>query len=72
MHKFLVSIEDAVIRFYQRWLSRFIGNQCKYIPTCSEYARQALRKDSLLRANLKIVWRILRCNPWVKGGEDRP
>jgi len=72
MFNLLADIEDSVIVLYQKWLSRFIGNQCKYYPTCSEYARQSLRKDSLLKANLKIVWRILRCNPWARGGEDQP
>lgn len=45
---------------------------CKYHPTCSAYASQALRKHGLLRGSLKAAWRMLRCNPWSHGGVDRP
>jgi putative membrane protein insertion efficiency factor len=43
---------------------------CKYHPTCSQYASDALRKYGPLKGSLKAVWRVLRCNPWSKGGVD--
>ena len=43
---------------------------CKYHPTCSQYALDAMRKDGLLRGSLRAGWRLLRCNPWSHGGVD--
>jgi uncharacterized protein len=43
---------------------------CKYHPSCSQYALDALRKYGLFRGSLKAVWRVLRCNPWSHGGVD--
>jgi len=43
---------------------------CKYHPTCSRYAADALRKHGPLTGPLKIAWRLLRCNPWSRGGVD--
>ena len=43
---------------------------CKYHPSCSQYASDALRKYGPLKGTAKAVWRILRCNPWSKGGVD--
>ena len=45
---------------------------CKYHPTCSAYASQALRKHGVVRGSLMAAWRILRCNPWSAGGVDYP
>jgi conserved hypothetical protein YidD len=44
--------------------------QCKYHPTCSQYAIDALRKDGLVIGSGKAAWRLLRCNPWSRGGVD--
>jgi putative membrane protein insertion efficiency factor len=43
---------------------------CKYHPTCSHYAADAVRKHGLVRGSAKAAWRILRCNPWSRGGVD--
>ena len=43
---------------------------CKYHPSCSQYALDALRKDGLAKGSFKAVWRLLRCNPWSHGGVD--
>jgi putative membrane protein insertion efficiency factor len=43
---------------------------CKYHPTCSQYASDAIRKYGLLFGSAKAVWRLLRCNPWSRGGVD--
>ena len=45
---------------------------CKYHPSCSQYAIEALRKDGLVKGSAKTGWRLLRCNPWSKGGVDYP
>jgi uncharacterized protein len=43
---------------------------CKYHPSCSQYATDALRKHGLVKGSLKACWRVLRCNPWSAGGVD--
>ncbi|HEU0303441.1 MAG TPA: membrane protein insertion efficiency factor YidD [Gaiellaceae bacterium] len=45
---------------------------CKYHPTCSAYASQALHKHGVLKGSAKTAWRLLRCNPWSHGGVDLP
>ncbi len=61
----------ALIRFYQKYISPMKrGGSCKYIPTCSEYARQAIEKHGALKGSILAVWRILRCNPFSAGGID--
>lgn len=45
---------------------------CKFYPTCSQYGYEVIKKKGLLLGVPKTVWRILRCNPWSKGGEDYP
>lgn len=45
---------------------------CKYHPSCSQYAADALRKHGLVRGSLKSAWRLARCNPWSSGGVDYP
>lgn len=53
------------------WAKKFFPHgYCKYYPTCSEYGKQALKKHGLIVGSTKAVWRILRCNPWSKGGID--
>ena len=61
----------GLIRFYQRYLSMLKGQPtCKYFPTCSQYAIEALEKYGVIKGGLLAVWRILRCNPFSKGGYD--
>lgn len=60
-----------LIRLYQRFLSPLkVYTHCKYIPTCSEYAAQAIEKYGVLKGLLLAIWRILRCNPFSRGGYD--
>ena len=59
------------IRFYQRYLSGMKGGcTCKYYPTCSQYGLEAIEKYGALKGGALAVWRILRCNPFSKGGYD--
>ena len=59
------------IRVYQRLLSPLLGPRCKYYPSCSEYAAQAVQRYGILRGLVLAGWRLLRCNPWSLGGVDR-
>lgn len=58
------------IRFYQRVLSPFTPAMCRFSPTCSQYAVEALERRGLIVGALLTLWRILRCNPLCKGGYD--
>ena len=59
------------IRLYQRYLSPLKGNiRCPYIPSCSQYAVDAISKYGAVKGGLLASWRILRCNPLSKGGID--
>ena len=64
------TLATAPVRLYQRAISPAIPARCKYHPSCSEYAIQAVRRYGLLRGAVLAVWRILRCNPWSHGGVD--
>lgn len=60
----------ALIRFYQRTLSRITPPTCRFHPTCSEYAAQAIETHGLLRGGWLAARRICRCHPWSEGGDD--
>ena len=59
-----------VIKLYQKLISPLFPSSCRFYPTCSEYAVQAITKHGALKGGLKAAWRILRCNPFNKGGFD--
>ena len=61
----------APIRLYQRAISPALPRTCKYHPTCSQYAFEAIRRFGILRGLVLAAWRLLRCNPWSHGGVDR-
>ncbi len=58
------------IKVYQRVISPALGSRCKYYPSCSEYAAQAISRFGILRGLVLAGWRLLRCNPWSHGGVD--
>jgi putative membrane protein insertion efficiency factor len=60
------------VRFYQRAISPWIGPNCRFTPTCSNYTIQALKKYGLIVGGWKSFWRILRCNPFGGSGHDPP
>jgi putative membrane protein insertion efficiency factor len=60
----------APIRLYQRTISPALPSRCKYHPSCSEYAVQAVRRYGVMRGVVLAGWRLLRCNPWSHGGVD--
>ncbi len=60
----------AAVRVYQVTLSPLVGRQCRFVPTCSNYFIEAVRRHGAVRGGLRGLWRILRCNPFSKGGYD--
>ena len=60
----------APIRAYQRVISPLLPPRCKYEPSCSHYAAQAVQEYGILRGLVLAGWRLLRCNPWSHGGYD--
>ena len=58
------------VLLYQRLISPVLPRRCKYEPTCSRYAVDAVREYGILRGLVLAVWRLLRCNPWSHGGYD--
>ena len=61
---------DAVVAGYQRFLSPLLPPACRFTPSCSTYARAALRHHNVFSATRLIVWRLLRCQPLCTGGHD--
>jgi uncharacterized protein len=60
----------ALVYAYRWTLGVLWGGSCKYHPSCSQYALDALRRYGLLRGSALAGWRLLRCNPWSRGGVD--
>jgi len=60
----------GLIRAYQFLLRPWVGNQCRFWPTCSDYACQAIDRHGALRGSWLAARRVLRCNPWHAGGID--
>lgn len=60
----------GLLRAYQYLLSPFFGQHCRFTPTCSQYAIDALREHGLWRGSMLAARRVLRCHPWHPGGMD--
>lgn len=60
----------GLIRGYQYFLSPLVGNQCRFTPTCSQYAREAIEIHGAMKGTWYAVRRVLRCHPWHPGGHD--
>ena len=75
---FFSKMAIGIIKFYQKTLSFDHGplktfyphGFCRFNPTCSEYGLEAIKKYGIIKGGVKTIWRILRCNPWNKGGND--
>lgn len=77
--KIIFTIQNALrwtclilIQGYQKFISPFLGNHCRFYPSCSEYAKEVMRSHSVVKSLYLIVWRLLRCHPFCKGGVDFP
>ncbi len=66
----LVFLLVLPIRFYQTCISPFTPPSCRFTPTCSQYAREAIVKHGPIKGLGLAIWRILRCNPWGGSGYD--
>lgn len=60
----------VLIRFYRLLISPFLGNRCRFYPSCSHYAEEAIKERGLLIGGCLAIWRLLRCHPLSKGGID--
>lgn len=68
---FLINIYQKALSPDHSWLkARYPNGYCRYYPSCSEYSKQAFGKYGVLKGSYLAIWRVLRCNPWSKGGED--
>lgn len=70
IRRFFVALLLLPIWFYQRCISPFTPAMCRFTPTCSQYAKEAIIKHGPLKGTALAVWRILRCNPWGGSGYD--
>jgi uncharacterized protein len=59
-----------ILRGYKRWISPMFPPSCRYVPSCSEYAAEAVERYGALRGSVKALARLLRCHPFVTGGYD--
>ena len=59
-----------IIKFYRKYSSPMKSTKCPYIPSCSEYGMEAIEKYGALKGGALALWRIIRCNPFSKGGYD--
>ena len=66
----LKKIFQAPVRFYQRVISPLLPGSCRFTPTCSQYCILAIEEWGVVRGLALSAWRILRCNPWSRGGYD--
>ena len=62
----------GLVRLYQKWLGPILGGRCRFHPSCSEYFIGAVQKSGVVVGSLRGIWRILRCNPFCRGGYDPP
>ena len=62
----------AAIALYRRFVSPLYGQVCRYHPSCSRYALEAVQQSGVVVGSAQAVWRVLRCNPWSRGGVDDP
>ncbi|MDD4202067.1 MAG: membrane protein insertion efficiency factor YidD [Candidatus Omnitrophica bacterium] len=70
MTQFLKKSIINAIKFYRKYLSPLKIQSCRFYPTCSEYAIKSLEQHGIIKGSCRSLWRILRCNPFSKGGID--
>ena len=70
LESYMKKILIAMIRFYQKYISPYKGTKCPYVLSCSQYGLEAIEKYGVIKGGLLAAWRILRCNPFSKGGYD--
>ena len=66
----MTRIATGLLKFYKGQISPLLPASCRYVPTCSEYAAEAVARHGLLRGGGLGLWRLLRCHPFTRGGYD--
>jgi hypothetical protein len=64
------TVLELILKTYKRLVSPFLPPACRYVPTCSEYAAEAVARHGVFRGAMLASWRLLRCNPLARGGFD--
>lgn len=62
----------GLVLAYQWTIGRVLGGRCRFHPSCSEYALEALRLNGLIGGGAQTLWRVVRCGPWTPGGVEHP
>lgn len=70
MKRLLIVPLIGLLTLYRYAISPLLGSNCRFHPSCSVYAMEALRKHGLFTGLRLTIWRVLRCNPWCAGGHD--
>ena len=70
LHAALIAVFLLPLRAYRSLISPLLGPRCRYYPTCSAYAEEAIRELGIVRGTIVAAWRLLRCNPYSRGGFD--
>ncbi|MGO9125924.1 MAG: membrane protein insertion efficiency factor YidD [Terriglobales bacterium] len=70
MNNIAQNVVLTLLRAYRWAVSPFLPPACRYVPTCSEYALEAVERYGVMRGSAKAVWRVLRCHPLTRGGLD--
>ena len=70
MNRFLKTLLLTLLRGYKWAISPFLPPACRYVPTCSDYAAEAIERHGAFRGSAMAIWRVLRCHPFVRGGYD--
>ena len=70
INKFLTFSVISLINLYKYLISPFLGNNCRFLPTCSEYTKEAIIKFGLIKGTSLGFKRIIKCHPWGKSGHD--
>jgi uncharacterized protein len=64
------NLATTALKFYKGFISPALPASCRYVPSCSEYAAEAVARHGFFRGTVLAAWRLLRCNPFVRGGYD--
>jgi len=70
INKIFTNISISTINLYRYLISPLLGNNCRYLPTCSEYTKESIKKYGVIKGFWFGLKRILKCHPWGKGGYD--
>ena len=70
LNQLLQSFAISLLEIYKSAISPYLGNNCRFYPSCSDYAKESITCHGFLKGSLLAIWRVIRCNPLSKGGFD--